>query len=137
MFGPVFKKIINNTVLVCFLALPMYRCADNEQEVVIPVNIISKDTFVNVLADFALAESAANMNILGVPVQKIDSIYAFDPLKENHVRQGQYDSTLEFYTQHPDLYKKVYEEVMIRLTELQTAKRKAIDSVAAKKNTNG
>jgi hypothetical protein len=133
MFGPALNKIINSAVLVCLLTLPLYRCAEKEQAVAIPADIIPKDTFVKILTDFALSESAANMNIMGVPVQKIDSVYAFDPLSENHVRQGQYDSTLEFYTQHPDLYKKVYEEVMIRLTEIQSEKGKPADSARGKK----
>jgi hypothetical protein len=98
-----------------------------------PANLIEREQFVKVLAAFALAESAANTNPLGVPVPKIDSVYAFDPLKDYNVRKTQYDSTLHFYTAHTGLYKKVYEDVLILLTELQAKGAKA-DS-ALKKQT--
>jgi hypothetical protein len=124
------NKIINSCLLVCVL-LAWAGCAGEEEAIVIPVNIIEKDKLVKVLADFALAESASNMNILSIRVQKHDSVYAFNPLRENQVRQSQFDSTIRFYTQHPELYKKLYDEVMIRLTEMQSA-RKVLSDTAKK-----
>jgi hypothetical protein len=106
------------TFLLCFLIL--VSCKEGVTSA--PKNILDEEQFANVLTDFALAEGAANMNIKNLPVQKLDSAYAFDPLKENNVRPAQYDSTVKFYSLHPDLYKKVYEKVLVKLSEME-AKR--------------
>ena len=111
----------------------------------IPSSVLSRQQFTKLLIDFAMAESAGGMNIKNVPAKQIDSVYAFDPLKENHVTRAQYDSTLAFYTQHADLYQEVYQDVLTGLSAMQThrdslktrddAKHKA-DSLAALAKTN-
>lgn len=101
-----------------FLIL-MFSCTQNKK-VEIPGNLIPRETFVQVLVDFALAESAANMNIKNVPFNKTDSVYAFNPLEENHITKEQYDTTLAFYSSHPELYKEIYEEVLVKLNAMQT-----------------
>lgn len=93
-----------------------------EKEVEIPVGILTEAQFTKVLTDFALAESAANLNVKNVIIQKTDSVYAFNPLVENNVRKSQYDSTILFYAGQPELYKKVYEKVLVALSEMQAKK---------------
>jgi hypothetical protein len=120
------------SLLVLILLLSLLSCGKNSgKEEEIPAGILSQEQFTKVLADFALAESAANMNIKNVVIQKTDSVYAFDPLLENNVRKSQYDSTVFYYTARPELYKKVYEQVLEALSELQ-AKRNGlkVDSVS-------
>lgn len=103
------------------LALLPYSCKNKgEEEVNYPDNIIKEEVFTKLLTSFALAESAANMNIKSVPGYKMDSVYAFNPLIENGIRKSQYDSTLDFYVKHPLLYKKIYENVLQELTLMQT-----------------
>lgn len=97
----------------------------NEQEVKIPRNVLKEEEFAGVLVDFALAESASTMNIKGVPSNRLDSVYRFDPLKEHGVRKSQFDSTQDFYTRHPVLYKRVYEIVLENLSELEARKDSA------------
>ena len=110
------------------LSLLFFSCGkETVKEAVIPEGILSEELFCKVLTDFALAESAANLNIKGVSPLKTDSVYAFDPLLENNVRKSQYDSTIQFYTKEPELYKKVYEKVLVRLSEL-SADRSKINS---------
>lgn len=115
------KKISFLKTLPFFLTvLLIFACGKNEEKTVeMPPGIMTEDTFAKVLTDFALAESAANLNVKNVVGQKIDSTYAFDPLKENRISQGKYDSTVAFYVSQPQLYKKVYENVLVRLSELQ------------------
>jgi hypothetical protein len=124
---PLLKSIILFSLTILFVS-----CGKNaEKKVEIPAGILNQEQFTKVLTDFALAESAANMNIKNVIIQKTDSVYAFDPLLENNVRKSQYDSTILFYTANPELYKKVYENVLVALSELQ-AKRNTIkvDSIS-------
>ena len=119
---------IKNNFLLFVLAFFIFSCANNEQ-VETPDNLIPRETFVQVLVDFALAESAANMNIKNVLFDKTDSVYAFNPLEENHITKAQYDSTLAFYSAHTDLYKEVYEAVLLKLNTMQTQR----DSLKNKK----
>lgn len=110
-----FKKIL------FFILFTGFGCATKTEEPVArPPGILTEEVFTKVLVEYALAESAANLNILNVSVQRIDSTYAFDPLKENNISKTTYDSTLRFYAQNPALYKKVYENVLAALSEMQT-----------------
>ena len=113
------NSLTKNNFLFVVLAIFIFSCTNNES-VEIPANIIPRETFTQILVDFALAESAANMNIKNVPFNNTDSVYAFNPLKENHITKEQYDTTLAFYSSHPELYKEIYEEVLIKLNAMQT-----------------
>jgi hypothetical protein len=85
-------------------------------------NILNETTFTKLLVDYALAESAANLNIKNVSLLRLDSTYAFAPLKENNISRTKYDSTLMFYSKHTILYKKIYENVLAELSEIKTAR---------------
>jgi hypothetical protein len=98
----------------------------------VPANILNKEIFTKVLTDFALAESAGNLNIKNVPQIKTDSTYAFNPLKENGIRASQFDSSLAFYCNHGQLYKEVYEEVLANLKVLEAKKVSTHDSIILK-----
>jgi hypothetical protein len=117
--------------LIC-LALLFVACEGGDKNTAIPPGILSEEQFAQVLTDFSLAEGAANMNVKNLPIQHLDSAYAFDPLKDNNIRQGQYDSTIKFYSTQPERYKRVYERVLQNLTELE-AKRNAIKKDSASK----
>jgi hypothetical protein len=125
------KNIFIKTMFILGCILVFVSCGDQKQEDPEAEGIISRETFAKVLADFALAESAANMNVLNVELQKLDSIYNFNPLLDNGVTKAQYDSAVSYYVRHPDLYKEVYEEALAVLSELQ-ANRNPVKDTAAK-----
>lgn len=111
---------LKSIIIITFCCIIFYQCSQNNLESEEPQdNILNKELFSKVLVEFALAESAANLNIKGVSVQKIDSVYAFDPLYENKVRKSQYDSTLIYYAHHPKEYKIIYENVLVVLSKLE------------------
>src|SRR5262245_14014332 len=119
------QKVFNTALLtgLCsFLLLLQASCGPKEENVAFPENILKEPEFTALLTDYALAESAGSMNVKSIPGPLMDSVYAFNPLAEHKVRQSQYDSTLAFYIRHPHLYKKVYENVLINLAHLQTAR---------------
>lgn len=120
-------------VLICSALTLLISCGKElDQQTTIPQGILNKDQFSQVLCDFALAESAANINIKSVAYNKIDSVYAFNPLIENNIRKSQYDSTIQFYTKHPELFKEVYALVLERLSE-QLAERTAVKKDSSSK----
>ncbi len=103
------------------LILIVSACASKEErETKVPLEILDEKLFTEILSDFALAESAVNLNIKASNLSKTDSVYAFDPLKDHKVRVSQFDSALVFYANHAELYKRVYENVLVSLSEFQT-----------------
>lgn len=112
-------KPILNTVLV-FATLILTSCGSREEaELSVPSNILSEEKFTKLIVDFSLAESASNLNVKNFPAEKMDSAYAFDPLEENKVSKAQYDSAVSFYSKHPIIYKKIYENVLATLSKMQ------------------
>ncbi len=98
-------------------------CGTNKNEETLPNAVLDKKTFATVLTRFLIAESATNLNIKNADITKFDSVYAFNPLKENNITKAQYNLTLAFYAKYPKLYKEVYDDALQQLSELQTQKR--------------
>ncbi len=85
-------------------------------------NLIERDKFIEIMKDYALVESMLNSNTANANGPAFDSIYNFDVLKENEVTKSQYDSTLVYYTAHPDEFKELMDEVLEKLN-IEMAKR--------------
>jgi hypothetical protein len=102
-----------------FLSLLLSACKGGNADEEKALNLIPEEEFVDLLVDLSLSESAANINIKQVTNLKLDSVYAFNPLKERMIRKGQYDSTLAYYSEHIPEYKAVYELVLERISAMQ------------------
>jgi hypothetical protein len=99
-------------------------CGKNEEyRNSVPDGILPQAQLADLLVDFSLAESSSNLNIKRTTIQKVDSVYSFDPLAEHGIRKSQYDSTLDFYSHHPDLYRNVYDSVLVKLADLKIRTR--------------
>lgn len=105
---------------VVFMVLLLCGCKEIEFDKEEPIGLISEQVLAEVIADYALAESAANLNIKGILNAGSDSIYAFNPLEERSIRKSQYDSTLAYYSEHTEVYKKIYEKVLEILSAKQS-----------------
>lgn len=105
--------------VVLFLCIPFPACKEGTSPAERPLNLISEEEFVNLLVDLSISESAANINVKQVSNLKLDSVYAFNPLKERQIRKSQYDSTLAYYSEHIPEYKAVYESVLERISAMQ------------------
>jgi hypothetical protein len=113
-------------LLLLLLSVSWLSCSDSEEDQVkIPSNVLSRERYTKLLVDFSLAESAANLNIKNLSGSKFDSAYAFNPLKENKVSQALYDSTISFYSKHPEIYKEIYEDVLSALSKMLAEKANA------------
>ena len=115
------------------IVLLMLSCGNNEdKDFIVPPYVLSEEQYVKLLVDLSLAESASNLNIKNYSGTKYDSAYLFNPVKENGISQQAYDSTLKFYSRHPEQYKKIQDEVLNRLSELLTKRVKTIAADALK-----
>lgn len=110
------------TKLFIFLlaAIVFSSCGSvDDSNITIPDSILSEEKFTKLIVDFSLAESASNLNVKNFPAEKMDSAYAFHPLEENKISKAQYDSAVSFYSKHPAVYKKIYENVLATLSKMQ------------------
>jgi hypothetical protein len=94
-----------------------------KEEVKIPDNVLDKETFSDVICDLTLAESAATLNVKNVPFEKFDSAYAFNPLIDRKISREQYDTSLYFYSHHPELFKEVYQLSLEKLNQFQSSRK--------------
>lgn len=114
---------LKKTGLFIFTILLLASCShSDEEQITIPATVMDKEKFTKLIVDFALAESVSNLNVKNVAVTKLDSVYAFDPLKENNVSRSEYDSAISFYSRHPLIYKEIYENVLVALSKMQIKK---------------
>ena len=113
------KKSIKLFLYLTCLSFIISCSSVQEENISAPENILNEEVFSKLLVDFALAESTSNINIKNISPEKNDSAYAFNPLKENNISKAQYDSAIAFYSKHPTLYKKVYENVLAILSKMQ------------------
>lgn len=127
-----FNRKFINTVLLAAATAFAWRCGTApEDRIIVPANIIPRDKMALILVDFALAESATALNIKNAPINRLDTVYAFNPLADHGIRRSQYDSSINFYSSHPELYKPIYDTVLAKLSALQVAREKIVrDSTA-------
>ncbi len=118
--------------LLLLLVLANFSCGKKiDDQIKVPPGILDKTDFANVLVKFALSESAAVTNVKALPFQKTDSVYAFNPLAESGIRRSQFDSSMSYYSAHPELYKKVYDTVLVILSEIKAVRNVIVpDSIA-------
>lgn len=110
------KNLIKLLVVSCLL----FSCKPaNEEDQPVPENLLSEEQLIQVLTDTYLAESASGINVKAVTGEKFDSAYIFNPLKDNQISKGKFDSTMVFYTKHPKKLKIIYEKVLDKLSIIQ------------------
>lgn len=112
-------------LVLLFIMTVFISCNEEGEDVQIPEGVLSEAKYAKLLVDFSLAESAANLNINSVIGTKYDSAYRFNPLTENGISKSQYDSTVTFYTKHPELHKRVHEEALNILSEMTNSRIKS------------
>jgi hypothetical protein len=111
--------------LLIFALFPfLFACGEDEkQEVVIPADVLPKEKMAMALADVHLAEAGA---YLKTPLdssarEKVGFQHIYE---RNQISKVQYDSSLSFYVDHPELLNEVYEIVLNELSRRQGAAAK-------------
>lgn len=100
--------------------LIVFSCNNGSEKT--PEGILEKEKFIEVLKDRALIEATLNVNIKSAEGSVYDSVYNFNVFKENNITQGQYDSTVKYYSSKPGEFKQIMEVVLEQLN-IEKAKR--------------
>jgi hypothetical protein len=107
-------------------------------------DIISPKKFVNVLVDIHLADGIAVENMSHGKGALLDSSSLYGSVfKKYGVTRTMFDSTMSYYSEHPDDFQKVYNKVTAKLkrmedelnarqTQESTKKREVIDTILKK-----
>lgn len=101
-----------------FYFLLLLSCGTAEQKpVVIPADVLPKEKMAEVITDIHIAEAKAGLE----PYQ--DSAYAITSFEkifeQNKITRAQYDSSLVFYIEHPELLDTIYGQVLNELSKMQ------------------
>ena len=106
---------LNITCATLFLV-----CSCNKKAVEIPKGILTKQELVPVLADMHLAQAAAGLNQFSDTARYNLNEYSDAIFKLHHISKEKYDSSLSFYSSHPDLLDEIYQEVINELSKKQS-----------------
>lgn len=104
-----------------FIAIFLSACSKDED---IPVYVLSEEKLVPILIDLHICES----DVAHTVPNKEEGILLYlarekSIMRKHGVRQGQVDSTINWYSKHPKQFKAVYEKVIDSMVVLESSKR--------------
>ena len=102
-------------LIFCFFFL--FSCKPKEAK--IPAGILPKEQMVSVLTDVHLAEAALTLNTKNDSAALVAAGYYNFIYQSHRITKKQFDESLDFYTKHPELLEKIYEEVINELSKKQ------------------
>lgn len=107
-------------IFIISIILYLFSCGYNAKPEK-PQNIISEDTLKLILIDMHLAGSIINnSNETGLYQNKLKTKYTNDIFKKYHIDSIIYDSTIKYYSHNPELFDKLYEEIIKSISILQS-----------------
>ena len=86
--------------------LILFSCQDQKEG----ENIIPKEQFTNILEEIHLKESEYQLN-------RINNTDYQEILSEYNVSKTDFENTLQYYSERPDLLEKIYEDIELDLEE--------------------
>lgn len=116
-------KGIIHSILSLIVALSLHSCTDEKKS--FDVKLIERSVFIEILAEAQLIESTEqfvrdkNRNFSA----EKSYIFLFNKYK---VSEEEFEYSLEFYSRNPEDLEKIYDEVIIKLTEKQSESVKAL-----------
>ncbi len=109
-----------NLIKVALLFSFFASCStNNENNEAPPSNVLTEEQMIQVLTDAYLAEGASSINIKNATGEKYDSVYQFNPIKDNQIKKSTFDSSITYYSKHPKKLKIIYDKVLDKLSVIQ------------------
>ena len=104
------KKTIEISVFFFF-----FSCGGSKQEQ-IPVGVLAKDKMVKILSDIQLAEGELTFNNSQTIIDPAADTISYSVIfANNKIKKADYDSSMKYYTLHPELLNEIYDEVINKL----------------------
>jgi len=106
-----------SSFLVLFLIIACYSCS--KPKPVIPEGLLTEKEMVPVLVDIHIAQSAAALYDPEDSVKHTVNEMLPYILSIHHIEQVKYDSSISFYTRHPEIMQLIYDEVINEISKKQ------------------
>jgi hypothetical protein len=104
-------------MLIVVLSVFLFSCRQGEKTVSIPSDVLPKERMALVITDIHLAEAEASLKTFpDTSSEKLNFRKIFD---KNNISKEQYDKSIAFYVDHPELLNEVYEQVLNELSRMQ------------------
>ncbi len=114
-------SVYPNYLIPLFLCFLISMSACKKKQVEIPADVLKKEEMVAVLTDVQIAEAAINKQTeVGNFGPDYTAAYYNFIFSKHKITVDIYRKSMEWYTQHPELLDKVYEEVIIELSKKQS-----------------
>jgi hypothetical protein len=97
-------------------------------------DLIPPKKFVNVLVDIHLADGIAVENMSHPTLARLDSASLYGSVFNKYgVTRPMFDSTMSYYTEHPDDFQKIYNKVTAKLKRMEDELNATQDEESMKK----
>lgn len=109
------KKGIFIAIFNLFLLSGFMACHNESRH----VEILSRDTLIEVLADLHISTSAVRINQAGPPDQNVIRRNAYFDwvMRKHHITYQQFDTSFKFYLNQTERFTKMYDLVIARIKE--------------------
>ena len=98
-----------------FLLLLAFSCS--KPKTIIPAGVLTEKEMIPILVDIHIAQAAASIyNANDSAMFNMNEMLPYI-LSIHHVEPATYDSSVGFYTRHPELMQQMYDEVIIELSK--------------------
>jgi len=103
--------------LMVSFSLLFASCSQNEK---VNKDIINKDTLINVIVDMHLGDAILlEPTVISKQIVINKQEYYSAILKKHSIKQEDFQKSVDYYSQSPEKYEKLYETVVERITQLQ------------------
>lgn len=100
------------------LYLVFLLCSCGQETEKIPSDILSKEKMAQVITDIHIAE--AETHLLTFPDSSSNEKISFLKIFEkHHITKEQYETSLSFYIDHPEMLNEIYQKVLNELSKMQ------------------
>ena len=107
---------MKNFILFLFI-LFLTSCA--EKEGTIPQNVLKQNEMTSILTDVHIAQSSLNNIIHSDTVANTMADYLNYILIQHHTSNNNFQISLKFYSEHPEMLQQVYDSVITGLSKME------------------
>jgi len=108
---------MKKNILYFFMTLFLFACA--EKEITIPADVLKQKEMTAILSDVHIAQSAIG-NAMSTDSSGYTLADYLDFILENHhASKKQFVSSLEFYSNHPEMLQEIYDSVLTGLSKIE------------------
>ncbi len=122
-------------IFFLLLLVSIFSCSSNSDATVesIPKEVLDSNTFAKVLVDIHLMDAGAKFQIYP-DNRKVHNKYSayMGVLKKHNISKAQWDSTLTYYTSHPQKFENTYNRVLELFSEQNALLKGKFDTTKVK-----